>query len=746
VKRKIELLAPGGSIDSIKAAVVAGADAIYCGLDKFNARNRASNLNFDDLQAVLLMAHDRNCQIFVTINIIIVENEIPALINLLNKLINTSIDAIIVQDLGLFYIVKKYFPNFNVHASTQCTTHNIGQIEFLAKLNSSRVNLSRELNITEIKKMSKFAQKKNIHTEVFVHGSNCLSFSGLCYMSSVISGNSGNRGRCSQPCRDEFKLTKQNKKHPLNIKDNSAFSNIEDLYNAGVDSFKIEGRIKKFDYVYTVVDVWRKHIDNLYIDKNIDCSNENLYKVFNRDLSNSFLTGDLGKHMFIDNPRDNSVLRLSQIQNYSSREKLNSDRDILFEQKDVLRKLAENKIKNLYVAKEGISLMFSGNIGESMQLVVETLTERFVIYSKIILNKSENALSEDVLFKRFKAIDETEYYLDSIDMSMLEDHSFLSYTEITRMKNQVLFLLNNSRENVKAVELPSFPCKSEKVDITYLSIIISEEKDVYLSDNLSLKVYFQIPESLKSSYNEIERILLENENLIPWFPSVIIGDDYILAKTLLLKFSKRIVVINNTGIAFDAYENNIHWIAGPYLNNINSYSLLCLKEEFNCSGAFISNEINKDQMKKIKCPENFNLYYSIYHPLVLLTSRQCLFHQVDSCGKTKGDDMCLSTCDKKSYISKENGDTLFLNKKAGDHHRIYNDENYLNTKVIDDKQDFFTSYFIDLRDIQSNTDCDLSKQDMVNCFTDLIQGKESAKELIDNKIKNINNKQYYKGI
>ena len=146
MKRKIELLAPGGDIDSIKSAILAGADAVYCGLNKFNARNRATNINFEDLPGILRLAHKNNCEVFLCINIIILDSEIPALIKLLNKLVNTNIDGVIVQDLGLFYLLSKYFKSLKIHASTQLTTHNKGQIQLLSVLNARRVNLSRELN------------------------------------------------------------------------------------------------------------------------------------------------------------------------------------------------------------------------------------------------------------------------------------------------------------------------------------------------------------------------------------------------------------------------------------------------------------------------------------------------------------------------------------------------------------------------------------------------------------------------
>ncbi|MEH6814869.1 MAG: peptidase U32 family protein, partial [Motiliproteus sp.] len=196
MSRKIELLAPGGGVEAIKAAVIAGANAVYCGLDTFNARNRATNLSFEDLTGILRLAHKYDCEVFLTLNVVILEHEVPGMIKLLNKLVNTGLDGIIVQDLGVFNLVKKYFPTLDIHASTQVTTHNEGQILFLAKIGASRVNLSRELNIDEIKSLTALAHEHNVLTEVFVHGSLCVAFSGQCYSSSVSVGNSGNRGRC----------------------------------------------------------------------------------------------------------------------------------------------------------------------------------------------------------------------------------------------------------------------------------------------------------------------------------------------------------------------------------------------------------------------------------------------------------------------------------------------------------------------------------------------------------------------
>ncbi|MGK0411645.1 MAG: putative protease, partial [Shewanella psychromarinicola] len=180
MSRKIELLAPGGDVEAIKAAIVAGANAVYCGLDTFNARNRAANLSFDDLTGVLRLAHKYDCEVFLTLNVVILEQELPTMIKLLNKLVNSGIDGIIVQDLGMFNLVKKFFPSLDIHASTQLTTHNEGQIHFLNKIGASRLNLSRELNLGEIRSLTKLSHDMGVLTEVFVHGALCIAFSGQC--------------------------------------------------------------------------------------------------------------------------------------------------------------------------------------------------------------------------------------------------------------------------------------------------------------------------------------------------------------------------------------------------------------------------------------------------------------------------------------------------------------------------------------------------------------------------------------
>ncbi len=743
----MELLAPGGDVDSIKAAILAGADAVYCGLDKFNARNRAANINFNDLQGILRLAHQNNCQVFITLNIIFVDSEISALISLLNKLVNTSIDGVIVQDLGLFYLLSRYFKKIKIHGSTQLTTHNEGQIQFLSRLNATRVNLSRELNIQEIKALTTDAHQNHILTEVFVHGSYCISFSGICYLSSVKSGNSGNRGRCSQPCRDRYVTTPAGKDYPLNLKDNSAWFDVRELDDAGVDSLKIEGRIKKYDYVYTVVSSWRKQLSSLSLHNELLSDNRELYKVFNRDFSNGFLMGNINKAMFIDNPRDHSIKHLSEVNEYTSVNKLEEDQIGLYEEKEGMKTSVERKIEQLSIAKIPLVINLSGENGLPLNVTVKTPETSFVVQSEITLaDKGTEVLDYAMVFKRLKAINDTEYYIEKLSLDDLQPNVYLPFKELTAIKKRLLFILNDSRETVDPIHVPAFRKQNREEIKPSLSVLISSPKDLYLCKESTVDIYFQLPDSFKNECAEYVSLFRKNENLIPWFPSVLIGDDYSAAVEFLQQLQPRLIVTNNTGIAFEAFQRGINWIAGPYLNVTNSFSLLCLKEKFNCSGAFISNEISLDQMWQLNKPEGFNLYYSIYHPVVLMTSRQCLFHQVVGCGKDQIDDACISQCEKSATITNLKNDTVYLEKSEGNYHRIFNEANFLNVDIVTDLPGLFSGFMIDLRNVKTATQTDIDKSEIIRHFENLLTGNPGSKNELLRMIHPTTNTQYKRGI
>ncbi|WP_461642307.1 U32 family peptidase [Labilibaculum euxinus] len=746
-KRKIELLAPGGDVDSIKAAILAGANAVYCGLDQFNARNRAVNISFQDLQGILHLAHSHNCEVFLTLNIIIIEREIPALISLLNKLVNTSIDGVIVQDLGMLYLLRKYFKSLNIHASTQLTTHNEGQIKFLSKFSVARVNLSRELNICEIENLTSIAHDNNILTEAFVHGSNCISFSGLCYISSVLSGNSGNRGRCSQPCRDQYKTTAASKEYPLNLKDNSAFFDLKELYDAGVDSLKIEGRIKKYDYVYTVVDVWRKQLDTFYSQGKIGTDDSLLHKVFNRGFSNTLLKGEISKSMFIDNPRDHSIKHLSEINSYASADEVEAGQLKLYQEKEDIKALVEVKINQVSAKKAPLQIHLSGECGSPLKVSVKTPDAGFDIFSESnLFNKGTEVLTEAMVLKRFKAFNDTEYFIEELNLEGIKTAVYISFKELTSLKKKILFILNGSKETIAPVTLPAIKNREKEMHKPRLSVLISSEKELFLVEKTKADIYFQLPNSFKNKRSHFVDLFAKNKSLIPYFPSVIIGEDYTAAVEFLKQLKPKLIVTNNTGIAYEAYRLGINWIAGPQINIVNSYSLLSLKENFNCSGAFISNELTKNQIQAVKAPDDCELHYSIYHPIVLMTSRQCLFHQVTGCEKNRVDDTCIQQCEKSSSITNLKNNSFLIEKSKGNYHTIYNDNKLLNTDILNDLPAVFSSFMIDLRDVKTESKLLVSKSEVIQLFENLLNGKADSETKVKEVIQYTTSRQYKKGI
>ncbi|HCH0796999.1 TPA: U32 family peptidase [Vibrio parahaemolyticus] len=659
---QFELLAPGGDLDSIKAAIAAGADAIYCGLDRFNARNRATNLTLDNLNGVLTLAHQHSCKIFLTLNVLILESEIPAIVRLLSQLNTTKIDGVIVQDLGLAYILKHHFPDLDVHASTQLSTHNEGQILFLNQLTASRVNLSRELNINEIKHLAQFGREHNVMMEVFVHGSYCIGFSGICYISSARNGASGNRGRCSQPCREQYETTKTGNNYPLNMKDNSAFGDLKALADAGVYSLKVEGRIKKSHYVYTVVDNWRQQIDRLCEGLELSEDTTELYTVFNRDFSNAFLQGDFGKAMYIDNPRDHAVKHFSKVYQCQSADDVQA----------VKKKLYDDKTA-----------------------IIEKVAEQ---------TKSFDVTSTQVSGSSLKG---------SIDVPTL----------------------------------PALPQPDPRQGAPKLSVLISSAQEAMLCEYRDIDVYYQLPMGLSGELSAMIELFQANPMLKPWFPAILIGEDYQAARVFLETIQPELSITNNSGVSMIAKELGLGWVAGPQMNTVNSYAFKCLQDEFAASGAFVSNELNMKQMRHIKRPKNMRSFYSIYHPNTLLTSRQCLFQQTEGCRKVKVNKGCLKRCDKRTSIINLKDNPYVVQKQKGSHNSIYSEHNVLNLQVLHDLPQLFTDVLIDLRDIQTETKVSASKPELIDAFLALLEEySEQTVQTLNAMIQPTANAQYLKGL
>ncbi|KNH12761.1 peptidase U32 family protein [Vibrio cyclitrophicus] len=751
MSRKIELLAPGGDVEAIKAAIVAGANAVYCGLDTFNARNRASNLSLDELNGVIRLAHEYGCEVFLTLNVVLLEHEIKSITKLLNQLVNTKLDGIIVQDLGLFDLVKKHYPSLDVHASTQLTTHNEGQIKFLSKIGATRVNLSRELNLPEIKMLTEVAHDHDVLTEVFVHGALCIAFSGQCYSSSVSVGNSGNRGRCSQACRDEYEITNAGNKFPLNLKDNSAYYDLPELVDAKVDSLKVEGRIKGAHYVYTVVDTWRKQIDSFVESGLLIEDDSNLHKVFNRDFTNSFLKGNLTKDMFIDNPRDNSmnyaVDKATKENNEISVVQIQEVTSDLYEAKNALGSEMRDKIEFLDIRKTPVSLSFSAKLGQPFTVTVNTSKENFTVQSKsLLIAASEKAIDQELLEKRFKTVKSAVHTLESYNFDNLDAGLIVPLKEVSNLKDEIDFILNGSVEVIKHVEVPALPQHPKVNEKPTMSMLIADVEDLHLCDVTDADVYFKLPESFKKRCNKYIDILAENPRLIPWFPAVLIGKDYDEAVRILVEIKPARIVTNNTGIAYKAYEMGIEWVAGPFMNTTNSHALVTLKEELNCAGAFISNEINKGQIRHIRRPENFKLFYSIYHPILMMTSRQCFFQRTVGCNKPSIEAGCMLKCEKATTITNVKGISFAVDKQKGGYPSIYNHEQFLNHDAVTDFSGLFDEFFIDLTNIGAGSKEVQDKVELIKHFQGLIDGVDGSQQNLEQLVEIRTNAQYIQGL
>ena len=288
MKQKPELLAPAGDFPSLMAAINAGADAVYLGVQEFNLRARAKNFLLKDLPKISKICKQRNVKLYLTLNTIVYDGELKKIDKIIKKL-GGRVNAIICSDISVMLLCKKYGIPF--HISTQVSVSNSKTAEFYKKLGAQRIILARELNLKQIKKISKI-----IPVEIFIHGAMCVSISGRCFTSQFLFNESANRGKCIHPCRRSYIVRdregnelKVNNHHIFSAKDLCALPFIERLKKAGITAFKIEGRNREPEYVDTVVRVYRKALDNKLTKKQIQQGIQELKKAYNKGFSSGFL-------------------------------------------------------------------------------------------------------------------------------------------------------------------------------------------------------------------------------------------------------------------------------------------------------------------------------------------------------------------------------------------------------------------------------------------------------------------------
>lgn len=290
----MELLAPAGSMEALRAAVCNGADAVYLGADTFNARMNARNFSAADLQEAVVYCHVRGVKVHLTLNTLVLDREMPRAAELIRLAASCGVDAFIVQDLGVVSLCRQLAPDVPIHASTQMSIHSLEGVMEAAALGCSRVVLARELPAEEIAHICK---KSPVEIEVFVHGALCMCYSGQCYLSSVIGRRSGNRGQCAQPCRLPYGYGRfESTRYPLSLKDNCLAGELDELRRMGVASIKIEGRMKRPEYVAIVTRAYRTVLNG---GKLMPSDLQELETAFSRQgFTDGYFRGQTGSDMF----------------------------------------------------------------------------------------------------------------------------------------------------------------------------------------------------------------------------------------------------------------------------------------------------------------------------------------------------------------------------------------------------------------------------------------------------------------
>ncbi|MFA9377390.1 MAG: DUF3656 domain-containing protein [Lachnotalea sp.] len=480
--KKIELLAPAGSFESMKAAINAGADAVYIGGSMFGARAYANNLEKDLMLNAIDYAHLHGRSLYLTVNTLLKNVELnTSLYDYLKLYYEHGLDAVIVQDIGVFQFIKTNFPDLPIHASTQMTICGVEGAKMLKDLGTTRVVTARELSLNEIREIH---DKVDVEIESFVHGALCYCYSGQCLLSSFIGGRSGNRGRCAQPCRMPYKVMKNNKQinqsnetYILSPKDMCTIDIIPDMLEAGIDSFKIEGRMKKPEYAAGVVRLYRKYID-LFI-----ANGRKGYKVLEQDkreLEDIFNRCGFNQGYYNEqNGRD--MITLTEPAKRVRNEELHK------ELSQYIDKEPKEKIKGCLGLTKGSAAKLKIQLGE---VIIET-------YGNLVEEAMKQPMDEERIRKQINKTGNTPFEFESIDIIM-EDHIFIPIQSINELRRNALEQLQDkllqvyqrgllqTKPEITALK----PKKMEPKSLNTINVYI--ENDSYLYEILKFDEIYSI--------------------------------------------------------------------------------------------------------------------------------------------------------------------------------------------------------------------------------------------------------------
>lgn len=429
MKRKhVELLAPAGSPEGFYGAVHAGADAVYLGGNRFGARAYADNFTEAELLECIRYAHVFGRKVYLTVNTLIKEKEFAELFSYLLPYYQVGLDGVIIQDIGVLALLRKAFPGMELHASTQMTITGQYGASFLKELGVCRIVPARELGLREIQTMK---EASGLEMETFIHGAMCYCYSGQCLFSSVLGGRSGNRGRCAQPCRLPYQVKADNKIsqecYPLSLKDMCTIENLPELIEAGIDSFKIEGRMKKPEYAAGVTAIYRKYIDRYY--QHVKAGSVSSYQVEVEDLQllNSLYirSGRQDGYYHKHNGAD-MVTLASPAYNGSDETQLLAIRRQYLQEKPVLP----------------ITLKAVFAIGVPAQLTMEYEGIPVTVYGDIVQTASRQPVTEENVSRQIKKLGDTPFFSQSVEIH-LDEQAFYPLGEINALRRKAVRALED---------------------------------------------------------------------------------------------------------------------------------------------------------------------------------------------------------------------------------------------------------------------------------------------------------------
>ena len=610
----MKIVAPAGNMERFYSAISATADEIYLGLKGFGARRNVENFTVEELKKAIDYAHLRGSRIFLTLNTIMTNREIELLYPTLKDLYNYGLDAIIVQDIGYAEYLHKNFPSIEIHGSTQMTVANYYEINYLKELGFKRIVLPRELSFEEIKEIRK---NTDMELEVFVSGSLCISFSGNCYMSSFIGGRSGNRGMCAQPCRKEYKTSCGQKSYFLSPKDQLyGLDEIKKLQEIGVESIKVEGRMKDVSYVYETVSYFRSLING--IDKE-----ENTPKLFNRGYSKGYFY-DNDKSIMNRDYSYNMGEKIGEVVGKSIRldEDVVSGDGITFVSKDYknlggtyINKIAYKNEKLILNFPDGTKYIFrnynkrlNDEISKKIKSTDKKLEINFDFTAKLdeklilktyledengnrILNLEEisetltqkaqkRAISEEDINEKLSEIGDSEFTVKNIKID-IDENIFIPLSELKNLKRNAVekfrekilsYFRRNLDSELKENNQEYFKLEIEKDEPKDLEIrvIISNEEQKNFLENI--KNEYNIKEIYYRTYDIAKQSMLSQHNL-----------DNKLASNLyeLLENKNSAVMLN--------------W----NMNIVNSYTISVLEKIGKLESFIVSPEINFSKIREL---------------------------------------------------------------------------------------------------------------------------------------------------